>query len=233
MVIDISHWQLTPDWAELERAGIVGVILKATEGTSYKDPTFDDRYKAALEKGFAVATYHFLKHGNVFEQMEWYVEVVAPRAGERMVIDYEDAACVLDDLIAACRALMELAPDVNIAIYGANGFLGDQLRGQCDEFLGTFPLWVASYTSNDEPTTTDLAATWPVWSLWQYTDSAWIGDYGPLDGNRFNGTEDDCIDWIGPTEQALPPSVPVMDEVVIHVKIEAPDGVKVRVVVEE
>jgi GH25 family lysozyme M1 (1,4-beta-N-acetylmuramidase) len=33
VVVDISHWNPTPDWAKLKADGTVGVIHKATEGT--------------------------------------------------------------------------------------------------------------------------------------------------------------------------------------------------------
>ena len=65
VIIDISHHQADPiDWTKLKANGTVGVILKATEGTSYTDPTYASRKKAALAAGLAVSSYHFFKKGN-------------------------------------------------------------------------------------------------------------------------------------------------------------------------
>jgi len=36
--IDISHWQNFPDFEQVRAAGVVAMIHKATEGTSYVDP---------------------------------------------------------------------------------------------------------------------------------------------------------------------------------------------------
>ena len=69
-VIDLSHHNPTPDWAKLKAAGCIGVIHKATEGTSYKDPTLYDRAKDAMAAGLKWSTYHFLRPGSMSAQMD-------------------------------------------------------------------------------------------------------------------------------------------------------------------
>lgn len=209
-VVDISHWQTEPDFTKVKAGGVVGIILKATEGTGYVDPTFMAREEKARKAGLITSSYHFLKHGSIGAQMSHYMRTAAPPPGGRVVIDYEDAACTLDDLRAAVNELMPL--QVQITIYGANGFLGAQLGGKRDELLATCPLWVASYTTNSQPTTKDLAATWPVWSLWQYTDKATVSGFSaPVDGNVFNGTDEQLVKWLSPAGSvpALVPQPPV------------------------
>src|ERR1041384_7094111 len=135
LIIDISHHQPEPNWTALKAGGTIGVILKSTEGTTYVDPTFKKRQKAAKDAGFHVSTYHFLKSGNIEAQMDFYVKTVAPDEGDRLVIDYEDSKLKLTDLETAIKRLQKIAPKCEITVYGANGFLGAQLAGKINSTL--------------------------------------------------------------------------------------------------
>jgi lysozyme len=95
--IDISHWQGFPDFRQVYDDGV--------EGTSYIDPNRAINFIAATEAGIACCTYHWIKPGRAREQMEFYLSVVDPVAGERMVIDYEEDGLVLDDLYEAIEVL--------------------------------------------------------------------------------------------------------------------------------
>src|ERR1700747_3726311 len=96
--IDISHWQNFPDFEKVRAAGVVACIMKATEGTSYVDPNRAQNYINANQVGIACCTYHWLKPGNAKEQIQFYLDTIDPVPGERMVIDYEEDGCTLDDL---------------------------------------------------------------------------------------------------------------------------------------
>lgn len=206
LVIDLSHHNPEPDWARLKAGGTVGVILKATEALSYIDPTFGQRRQAARAAGLAVSSYHFLKHGNVRQQMLHYLDVVAPLRGERVVIDYEDTSLNLGDLREAVLALQGADPDLQITVY-AGGLLKGQLGGNRDDVLAKTSLWIAHYTLAPGPVWPK--ATWPVWSLWQYTDSASVtGIQGPVDGNRFNGPAGNLLKWLNPAVPAQPAPQP-------------------------
>lgn len=225
VVVDISHYQPEPDWQALKGAGIVGVILKATEGTSYVDPTFDWRWTAAEDAGLAVSSYHFLHHGSIQDQMEHYLNVVQPGEGERLVIDFEDQACDVADLQQAIELLWESDEGYELTVYGGSSFLKDCVKG-CNDVLRQTSLWIAHYTSAAQPSWP--TETWPTWSLWQYTDSARVaGIDGPVDGNRFNGSKENAALWIGPATLTPAPA----GELGCHVNIQADDGVHVSVAV--
>src|SRR5262249_40704813 len=106
--IDLFHHNPTPDWAKMKQGGAVGGMVLATEGTSYQDSTFAARKQAAQAAGLIVCSYHFLKHGSVSSQMRWYQQVANFQAGERAVIDFEDAAVTLSDLTSALQSLQTL-----------------------------------------------------------------------------------------------------------------------------
>jgi len=231
IVVDISHWQPNVDFKAMKAAGTVGVILKATEGTTTVDKTFKERQKQAKDAGLCVATYHFLKKGSIAQQMQFYVKTVQPATGDRMVIDYEDGSLFISDLETAIDALRAAAPGVEVTVYGANGFLGYQLNGKKNDKLASCSLWVASYTTKSEPTMTDLKGTWPVWSLWQYTDKALIeGVPTGVDANRWNGSPDSLPGWFHKGDVA-PTPVPTPSTDPVTIEVTAPDGVEVKVLV--
>jgi lysozyme len=211
VVIDASHWQETknpPNWQILIDAEVVGVILKCTESTNYTDPTFRTRYESAIDAGLAVSSYHFCRPGDLVEQMAYYLAALQPRQGERVVLDWEDSGVGLEDIRDAVDYLLDVRPDLQITIYGSSSFLKERVKAG-DSLGQTTSLWVASYTSNPEPS--DFGPAWEFWSLWQFTDKATVSGYGPVDGNRFNGSSDVCRAWIGPYVAPAPgPALPTV-----------------------
>jgi len=233
VVIDISHWQTEPDWLSLKAAGIVGVILKATEGTSYEDPTFKRRRIDAYNAGFATGSYHFLRPKNIRDQMEWYLSVATPDPGERVVVDFEDPDCTEAEVEEAVTVLMEAGLNLQIAVYGSSSFLSYKLGASNPILSANTSLWLAHYTAAAAPSGWPTGI-WPAWSLWQYTDEAVIEGWGPIDGNRFNGSLDQCLAWMWPAPVVPTPVPPFAPEVsiTVHVKVEAPPNVKVNIVLE-
>lgn len=49
--IDVSRYQGTINWTSVRNAGIQFAFIKATEGTSYKDPNFNTNYVNAYNAG--------------------------------------------------------------------------------------------------------------------------------------------------------------------------------------
>jgi len=235
IIIDISHHQADPiDWAKMKANGTIGVILKATEGTSYTDPTYSSRKKAALAAGLKVSSYHFFKAGNPEKQMAYFLSVVLPVKGERVVIDHETDA-TLSDQKKAVQYLMDNAPDVEITIYSGHT-IKDQLGSTKDDLLAAnTSLWIAQYTSAASPSWPK--GTWPNWSLWQYTDKASVvGINGPIDGNRFNGSTDNAVKWMGPTAPDPAPApkpepTPEPETSPVIVSVQTPPGIPVQVVI--
>jgi GH25 family lysozyme M1 (1,4-beta-N-acetylmuramidase) len=205
-VIDMSHYQPDPiNWGQLKASGTVGVIHKATEGEGYLDDKLFSRAKAALAAGLCWSTYHFLRPGNIEGQVDFYLDTIKPVKGERVCLDHEDERVTLDDLENAVRRIIERRPDLQITIYSGH-LIKDQLKGQKNVFLADFTsLWIAQYTSAESP---DWPyQVWPAWSLWQYTDKATaVGVTGNVDGNRWNGSDENLLKWFGPSGQAPQPA---------------------------
>jgi hypothetical protein len=69
-VIDISHYEMvSQNFAETAASGIVAVILKATQGTVFVDPTFLPHVAEARAAGLLVGAYHFLDGSSPAEQI--------------------------------------------------------------------------------------------------------------------------------------------------------------------
>jgi len=233
LVVDISHWNPTPDWAKLKAGGTVGVIHKATEGTGNVDATLFDRAQAAMDAGLKWSTYHFLRPGNIEAQMKHYLATIEPVEGERVCLDHEDKGVSIYDLEYCVNYLREVRPDLQVTIYSGN-VIKEQLGDQYNETLSTTSLWLAQYTTG---TPSWPSRTWPQWSLWQYTDKASVsGISAPVDGDKFNGSTEQCIAWFGPADAApVPPEPPLpvgelhsieiktVGPIVIHV-----DGVEIE-----
>jgi hypothetical protein len=59
--VDVSHYQGTINWASVRSAGIQFAYIKATEGTTYKDPMFNTDYLGAYNNGVIRGAYHFAR----------------------------------------------------------------------------------------------------------------------------------------------------------------------------
>lgn len=230
LVLDLSHWQPDPiDWKALKAGGTQGVILKATQGTTYFDPTFGQRQNAALDAGLLVASYHFLQHGSVVPQMRWYLDRVKPQAGDRLVIDFEQESGkpdpTVDDLDVAVNYLMQ-ETECEIAVYGAS-FLFDTVKKRFPECLNMTSLWAARYSSNKPAVP---AGTWPTYSLWQFTDKATVlGIKGPVDGNIWNGDPSALGEWF--YAPAYAPAPPTLAATRIDIEIDVTASVPIELYV--
>jgi GH25 family lysozyme M1 (1,4-beta-N-acetylmuramidase) len=228
-VIDLSHHNPTPDWAKLVSIGVVGVIHKATEGTTYKDPTLYERARAAMDSGLLWSTYHFMRPGSMTEQMDWYLEVVDPVQGERVCLDHEDDGVSLDELEAAVNYLLLTRPDLQVTIYSGH-LIEEQLGSTRNDYLAdNTSLWTAQYTTASAPSWP--TGTWPEWSLWQYSQTVTVpGISQKVDGNRWNGDEDALRLWFGPASAIEPaPPEPAPGYETVDIAIVTTPGVSVSV----
>lgn len=204
-VIDLSHWQdHEPDFVRARSAGLVGVILKATDGNGMTDQTFARRKAAVQAANLCFASYHFLRHGAVSQQISHYFEVAKPVKGERIIFDYEDKLCTLTDLRQAVAAAWLIDSSLQITVYGGSKLKQD-IGSQKDDLLAKTSLWLAQYTNGVPSWPTSV---WSTYSLWQYSDGsfggtprAMAGFEGKFDCNEFRGSQEACRAWFGPVPQ--------------------------------
>ena len=56
---DVSHYQGDIDWRKVREVGCVFAFAKATEGTTYVGPRFQDNCRGMQEAGLRRGAYHF------------------------------------------------------------------------------------------------------------------------------------------------------------------------------
>jgi GH25 family lysozyme M1 (1,4-beta-N-acetylmuramidase) len=225
-VLDLSHHNPNPNWAQVRAAGVVGIIHKATEGSSYVDPTLFDRARAAMDAGLKWSTYHFLRPGSMQAQMQHYLGTVNPKPGERVCLDHEDTGVSLGQLEEAVQLLQADSRNLQVSVYSGH-VIKQQLGDNHSAILARTSLWIAHYTS---PSPTWPDGTWPMWSLWQWTDKEVIpGIDAPVDGDRWSGSQQELVAWFGPADSV---PVPAPESKVLTISLDGlPDDYDVRLVV--
>lgn len=168
--IDLSHWQDGPiDLAQAHAAGVKFVIHKATEGTTYTDPSFDTRRRQVARTPIVFGAYHFAQSGDPIAQARHFLAVAQPKPGDmRPVLDLEVAA--FGDMSTAARsawvakwvAVVREATGVTPLIYTPF-----DLSSDCG-----CRLWVARYSNGMYPPR--IPAPWKGYAIWQFSD----GTYG-------------------------------------------------------
>lgn len=192
--LDVSHWQGSIDFAKVKADGYRFVFMKATEGTSYVDDTFEKNWAAAKKAGLIRGAYHFFrpKYDGV-AQAKHFASVMGTLTDSDLppVLDLEVQDGVSDaTVIARAKAFLaelEKRSGKKPVIY--TGYFFTSL-GSPSGFSG-YPLWVAHWgvSCPNLP-----AGGWKTWKFWQFTDHANVsGIGGAVDANRFNGTLEDLI----------------------------------------
>lgn len=188
--IDISHWNEskvlkgTIDFRNEEF-----IIMKATEGVSFKDK-YLDRYYDMLhgssngkpDKNKLYGFYHFARFDKNQPEAEakWFLSKVRHHAGEALfILDVEAQNLKLKNIDDLCKRFCDYIykeTKVRTMIYTSQSVC-KRLKATHD---AGYPLWVAEYGVK----TPKSVAPWSEWKIWQHTSVPW-------DKDVFNGTFDD------------------------------------------
>lgn len=230
LVVDLSHWDPAEDYDAVRREGIVGVIYKATEGTSYTDPTYVAQQQAAKLVGLKWGAYHFATAANLSGQIDNFLSYASPDPDELFCLDWEDYGDNTMSLDAVKTWIKEVENALKrpgeCVLYSGNT-AKEALENTEDSFLGERRLWLCQYGSN--PT---WNSSWDSYWLWQYTDGMVgpephaVSGIGPCDINSYDGPVEQLIEeWASGFVKPLPPA----QLATVHVIIAAPAGVPVKV----
>lgn len=194
MVIDVSHWNTIKSYATLRQAGIVGAIIKSSQGTGYVDKTFVAHRKAAKEAGMLVGAYHFGDGKDVGKQVENFLTASSPYEDLLLCLDFEDNpnGSSTMNLEQAKEFIVKVKEKTGkkVVLYGGSAWLREKIVNKRDPLLAECPLWLASYGKK-----VVIPAPWKHYWLWQYTDGAngplprtLPGVSGKVDINSYPGT---------------------------------------------
>ena len=184
--IDVSGWQGNIDYSEVASSGIEIVYMKASEGTSFVDPYFDQNYTNAKANGLKVGFYHYLtarSNSEAVAEANFFVSTISGMIPDcRLAMDFESfgnlSAEEINEIGLTFMQTVESLSGKEMVIYSDTSNASNIFGGG----LTNYPLWVAQYEV-EEPTPN---GNWDSWVGWQYTDAGEIsGINGYVDRDRF------------------------------------------------
>jgi GH25 family lysozyme M1 (1,4-beta-N-acetylmuramidase) len=193
--IDISHYQGTITWSKVKAAGKQFAFMKATEGSSYSDPTYAKNAAGAQAVGIYHGAYHFARPsvGSAATQASYYVSKAGGKTAFQTagmlppVLDLEATGGLSDSKLRTWTAnwlsTVEKLTGRTPIVYCSPSFWESNL-GNSTAFHH-YPLWIAHYTTGSPR----VPGGWPRWTFWQNTSSGKVsGIAGNVDLNKFSGT---------------------------------------------
>ncbi|KAI4157635.1 MAG: hypothetical protein LQ342_008119 [Letrouitia transgressa] len=191
---DISHYQPNVNFGAAYSSGARFVIIKATEGTSYIDPSFSDHYTGATKAGFIRGGYHFarpssssgasqanyfLAHGGGWSKdgitLPGMLDIEYNPSGATCYgLSASSMVSWISDFVSTYHSKTGRYP----LIYSTNDWW-TTCTGNSKSFSTTCPLVLARYGSS--PGT--IPGGWPFQTIWQNADSYTYGG----DSDKFNG----------------------------------------------
>lgn len=180
--IDLSAHNGEIDFDRVAATGNVDfVMLKATEGTNFKDARFVDNYRRAVRAGLKVGAYHFFRFDSDSEMQAFnLLHSLRNRPVDLPVaIDIEEwgnpDGLATSKIVASLRLLVRTIEDAGYPVMLYTNKDGYQrfIKGNFDNY----PLWICSFT--DPPVDSD-------WVMWQYSHRGSVdGIDGKVDLNAF------------------------------------------------
>ena len=194
--VDVSHYQGEIDWEVLASQDIEFAFIKATEGSSYVDDTFEYNYNEARRAGLSVGAYHFFSFDSEAKaQAENFIGTVEPFEGMLPpVVDFEfygekqkdpperEEVC---EKLSEMLSLLEEHYGMKPIIYVTEICYETYLEGDFEQY----DIWIRNVVT--KPKMQDGRE----WTFWQYTNRGRLDGYNGeerfIDINVFSGTEEE------------------------------------------
>ncbi len=197
--IDVSRWQGTVDYGQVQRSGAAFVIAKATEGIGYEDPAWQTNRTATSAAGLRLGAYHFarpdLNPSNPTGEADWFVDRLNLVPGMLVpALDLEVAGSLgtagLQAWVGQWLDRVYARTGTRPMIYTSPSFWKKYL-GDTAAFAdaGYEVLWVAHWFVS-KPVTPGNNWSNRSWTFWQYDNCGSVpGISGCVDLDRFNGPD--------------------------------------------
>ena len=184
--IDISNYQKSINLSKLKELDFV--IIKATQGTGYINPSMKSQIKQAIDLGIPYGLYHYASQGGAEKEAQHFIDTVKDHIGKAiLVLDWETDSNPNFKNIKYAKTFLDYVKDragVAPLIYMS--------KSVCRQFdwkdtAALYPLWVAQYRNKNitgwqkEPWTDAKGyGAWSKPAIFQYTST------GRLEGYRDN-----------------------------------------------
>ena len=141
--IDISNHNGSIDFKAVKNEGMELVYIKATEGTTYKDPYLSANYNGAINESLKIGFYHFLVGTSVPETQaeNFYNNIKDKQNYLKPCLDVEVNNFDVMEYTLRFIEKFEVLSNLPLCIYTGGYFANDNL----DSRLAKYPLWIAHY----------------------------------------------------------------------------------------
>lgn len=202
--VDLSNWDSDVIPHSL---GAGFMIVKASEGTYYKDKTMEPFLRDARENDIMYGVYHFAVPGDPEAQAAYFYDAVDKSGfleGATIWLDFEGDVVSNGGVSFAKRFIdrIESFTGKTCGIYMSQSVACELDWSQ----LSDRPLWVAQYANEDptwyqdEPWSTWKFGAWgSTCAILQYSPCGYIEGYGPLDLDRGYFSKEQWAAWASGT----------------------------------
>jgi len=190
IVVDLSHYNQSLDFAQIRSAGVLGIIHKATQGTLLVDPTYEAHEMEAIDHGLLWGAYAFGTGADGVEQAEHFLDFVQPDQNTLLALDFEANPQGPSMNLEEARGFVTHIRDAtgNWPVLYSGYYIKQLLGVAMDPVLAQCAFWLSQYGP-----TAVVPLNWRTWTLWQYTDGAAgpkprdVPGAGLCDRNYYNG----------------------------------------------
>jgi len=198
--IDVSHYDGTITWSQVKADPKVFAWTKATEGTTYTDPTFTTNATNATSAGVLIGGYHFAhpETNSAITEANFFVSVSGAYIGSckfMPALDLEDpssgpsltssmTSAALTTWVQTWMTTVKNATGIDPVLY-TNGSIASYLGSS----VNTYKLWIADPDGSSTAAPTNIGS----WSTWTFKQYSWTGTVSGItsttqvDLNVFNG----------------------------------------------
>lgn len=188
--LDVSNWQGNIDYAQVKKTGIDVVYIKASEGTTYKDPYFERNYANAKSNGLKVGFYHFVTATNTQsarQQAQFFASVISGKSPDcKLAMDFEQfrGGITVNQINEISKVFLETVEQLTGKKTVIYSNLNDAQKIFSRELANKYPLWIAYW--GNEKGLINSSSNWQKWEGWQYTSRGIVaGVNGYVDRNKF------------------------------------------------
>ena len=194
--MDVSGHQGTVAWSTAWANGARFAYVKATEGTTYRNPSFASQYNGSFAVGMIRGAYHFAlpdrssgaTQGNFFVDHGGGWSADGKTLPPAIDLEYNPygAACYGLSQAKMVAWIRDMASTVKARtgrdpVFYTSTSWWTLCTGNSAAFSAN-PLWIARYAAS----VGTLPASWSFYTIWQFADAGTF----PGDQNRFNGALD-------------------------------------------
>jgi lysozyme len=211
--IDVSKFQGEIEWQDVASAGVSFAFVRASRGTSYADPMYQENRTEARAWGIVVGAYHAANPSgdarteaeHARAEAEHFLAAAKPGPGDlRPVLDIERTDGPRGNALLTWlwEWLRRVEQEVHAKpiIYTSPSFWRE-VAGDTHEFAHAgYPLWIAHYTKPGDPPS--IPGGWKNYGFWQYSDK------GQIPGIRGDVDLDLAAEGAYLADYRLPPSLP-------------------------